>query len=259
MSTTITESHMDHIFERPQSLRARNTHYCPGCGHGVCHRLIAEVIDELGIRETVVGVAPVGCAVLMYNYFEVDMFEASHGRAQAIASGFRRARPDLPLFTYQGDGDLAAIGIAETIHAASRGEKFTTIFINNATYGMTGGQMAPTTLIGQKTATTPDGRTGALSGYPIRVCELLATLDAPAYIARVSVSSARHVIKAKQAIKKAFELQLSGAPYTFVEVLSPCPTDWHMTPTEAAHWLEENMFKQFPLGEIKCVEEGSWK
>ncbi len=247
---------MERIFERPRALRSATTHYCPGCGHGITHRLVAEVIDELGIRETIVGVAPVGCSVLMYNYFDIDMFEASHGRAPAIATGFKRARPDLPVFTYQGDGDLAAIGIAETIHAAARGEKFTTIFINNATYGMTGGQMAPTTLVGQKTATSPTGRNCETAGYPIKVCEMLATLDAPSYIARVSVSSAKHVLKAKQAISKAFQLQLKGFPYTFVEVLSPCPTDWHMTPQEAVEWLEENMFPQYPLGEVKAPKEG---
>lgn len=250
-----TEPLMEKTFQRPQALTTNQTHYCPGCGHGVTHRLIAEVLDELGIREQTVGVAPVGCSVLMYNYMNVDMFEASHGRAPAVATGYKRARPDLVVFTYQGDGDLAAIGMGETIHAAARGEKITTIFINNATYGMTGGQMAPTTLVGQKTSTTPSGRAIERSGYPIKVSEMLAVLDGPSYIARVSVSSAKFIGKAKAAIKKAFELQLNGQAYSLVEVLSPCPTDWHMSPPQAIKWLEENMLPHYPLGEFKVPQE----
>lgn len=242
-------------FQRPEALTTTQTHYCPGCGHGITHRLIAEVIDELGIREKTVGVAPVGCSVLMYNYMNVDMFEAAHGRAPAVATGFKRARPDLCVFAYQGDGDLAAIGMGETIHAAARGEQITVIFINNATYGMTGGQMAPTTLVGQKTATSPQGRQKEQSGYPIKVAEMLSVLDGPSYIARVSVSSAKYIGRAKAAIKKAFEIQLSGKGYALVEVLSPCPTDWHMSPPQAVKWLEENMLPQYPLKEFKTSQE----
>ena len=253
METTIEQ--MEKTFQRPEALFSKQTHYCPGCGHGVTHRLIAEVIDELGIREKTVGVAPVGCSVLMYNYLNVDMLEAAHGRAQAVATGFKRVRPDLFVFTYQGDGDLAAIGMAETVHAAARGEKITAIFINNCTYGMTGGQMAPTTIIGQKTTTTPVGRIAERSGNPIKVSEMLATLDGPSYIARVSVSSAKYLARAKAAIKKAFEMQLNGKGYALVEVLSPCPTDWHMTPHQAVKWLEENMLPFYPLGEFKVPKE----
>jgi 2-oxoglutarate/2-oxoacid ferredoxin oxidoreductase subunit beta len=253
METTIDK--MEKTFQRPDALSETPTHYCPGCGHGIAHRLLAEVIDELGIAERTVGVAPVGCSVLMYNYLNVDMLEAAHGRAQAVATGFKRARPDLIVFSYQGDGDLAAIGMAETVHAASRGEKITAIFINNCTYGMTGGQMAPTTLPNQKTSTTPFGRNIERSGNPIKVSEMLAVLDGPSYIARVSVSSPKHIIKAKAAIKKAFEMQLAGKGYALVEVLSPCPTDWHMTPHQAIKWLEENMLPYYPLGEFKAPKE----
>jgi 2-oxoglutarate/2-oxoacid ferredoxin oxidoreductase subunit beta len=253
METTMEK--MEKTFHRPEALFAKQSHYCPGCGHGITHRLIAEVIDELGIREKTVGVAPVGCSVLMYNYMNLDMLEAAHGRAQAVATGFKRARPDCCVFTYQGDGDLAAIGMAETVHAAARGEKITAIFINNCTYGMTGGQMAPTTLIGQKTTTTPVGRIQERSGNPIKVSEMLAVLDGPEYIARVSVSSPKYVIKAKAAIKKAFEINLRGGNYCLVEVLSHCPTDWHMTPHQAVKWLEENMIPHYPLGEFKTPKE----
>jgi 2-oxoglutarate ferredoxin oxidoreductase subunit beta len=247
---------MEPVYERPRALTAASTHYCPGCGHGIIHRLIAEVIDELGIREKTVVVAPVGCAVLLYNYFDLDSYEAAHGRAPAIATGCKRVHPELVVFTYQGDGDLAAIGTAETVHAAARGEKITTIFINNAIYGMTAGQMAPTTLIGQKTTTTPDGRDPERAGYPIRVCEMLSTLEGVAYDARVSVSSPKNVVQAKRAIMKAFETQIKGLGYSIVEVLSQCPTNWHMTPVESVEWVDGKMASYFPLGEFKSPKEG---
>ena len=247
---------METVYERPKTLTTASTHYCPGCGHGIIHRLIAEVIDELGIRDKTVVVAPVGCAVLLYNYFNLDSYEAAHGRAPAIATGCKRVHPELVVFTYQGDGDLAAIGTAETVHAAARGEKITTIFVNNAIYGMTAGQMAPTTLIGQKTTTTPDGRTPERDGYPIRMCEMLATLEGAAYIARVSVSSPKNVVQAKRTIKKAFETQIKGLGYSLVEVLSQCPTNWHMTTVESVKWVDEKMASYFPLGEFKSPKEG---
>ena len=247
---------LEKVFERPRTLRPVATHYCPGCGHGITHRLVAEVIDELGIREKTVGVAPVGCSVFLYNYLDVDMYEAAHGRAPAVATGCKRVRPELVVFTYQGDGDFASIGTAEAVHAAARGEKITTIFINNAIYGMTGGQMAPTTLIGQKTTTSPMGRTREQAGFPIRMSELLATLGGASYIARVAVNSPKHIIQAKRAIKKAFETQIKGLGYSMVEVLSQCPTGWHMTPFEATKWVEEKMMPYFPLGEFKVPKEG---
>ncbi len=240
---------------RPESLTSKQFHYCPGCTHGIIHRLVAEVMDELEIREKTIGVAPVGCAVLAYEYFNCDMHEASHGRAPAVATGIKRIHPDKVVFTYQGDGDLASIGTAEIVHAAARGEKITTIFVNNAIYGMTGGQMAPTTLIGQKATTAPYGRDAAIQGYPIRVSELLSTLTGAAYIARVSVHTPQHIRKAKAAIKKAFELQLEGKGFTLIEVLSTCPTNWGMTPVESLKWLEENMLPYYPLGEYKTPEE----
>jgi len=247
---------LERVFGRPRTLRRVTTHYCPGCGHGIVHRLVAEAIDELDIREKTVGVAPVGCAVLIYNYLDVDMYEAAHGRAPAVATGCKRVHPELVVFTYQGDGDFASIGIAEAIHAAARGEKITTIFINNAIYGMTGGQMAPTSLIGQKTTTSPMGRTPEQAGFPLRMCELLATLDGSAYIARVSVSSPKNIILAKKAIKKAFETQTRSLGYSMVEVLSHCPTNWHMAAIEAAKWVEEKMMPYYPLGEFKTPKEG---
>lgn len=246
---------METTFQRPKTLLQTPTHYCPGCGHGIIHRLVAEVIDELAIREKTVVVAPVGCAVLLYNYFDLDAYEAAHGRAPAIATGCKRVRPDLIVFTYQGDGDLAAIGTAEAVHVAARGEKITTIFVNNAIYGMTAGQMAPTTLLGQKTTTTPTGRTVEKAGYPIRVCEMISTLSGAAYVARVSVSNPRNVIQAKRAIRKAFETQIKGLGYSLVEVLSQCPTNWHMTPIESTHWVDEVMAKYYPLGEFKTPQE----
>ncbi len=241
------------VFDRPKMLRDVPLHYCPGCTHGIIHRLVAEVLDELGGEGRTVGVAPVGCAVFAYNYFNCDMYEAAHGRAPAAATGIKRVMPDKIVFTYQGDGDLASIGAAEIVHAATRGEKFTTIFVNNAIYGMTGGQMAPTTLLGQKTTTSPAGRSVDKNGYPVRVSEMLATLDGPAYIARVSVHNVKEIMNAKKAIKKAFEYQLAGKGFSLVEVLSTCPTNWGMAPAEALKWLEENMIPQYPLGVKKEV------
>jgi len=246
---------METVFGRPRTLTSASTHYCPGCGHGIIHRLVAEVIDELGIREKTVAVAPVGCAVLLYNYFDLDAYEAAHGRAPAIATGCKRVHPELVVFTYQGDGDLAAIGTAEIVHAAARGERITTIFVNNAIYGMTGGQMAPTTLIGQKTTTTTNGRMPEKAGYPIRVCEMLATLEGASYISRVSVSNSKNIIQAKKAIKKAFETQIKNLGFSLVEVLSQCPTNWHMTPFESTKWVDEKMASYFPLGEFKGPKE----
>jgi len=246
---------MEMVFGRPRTLTSASTHYCPGCGHGIIHRLVAEVIDELGIREKTVAVAPVGCAVLLYDYFDLDAYEAAHGRAPAIATGCKRVHPELVVFTYQGDGDLAAIGTAEIVHAAARGERITTIFVNNAIYGMTGGQMAPTTLIGQKTTTTTNGRMPEKAGYPIRVCEMLATLEGAAYISRVSVSNSKNIIQAKKAIKKAFETQIKNLGFSLVEVLSQCPTNWHMTPVESTKWVDEKMASYFPLGEFKGPQE----
>jgi len=240
------------IFSRPKALYDRVTHYCPGCTHGVAHRLVAEVLDELGVREKALGIAPVGCSVFMYNYINCDCLEAAHGRAPAFATGFKRLRPDMIVFTYQGDGDLASIGTNEIIHAANRGEKFTTIFINNAVYGMTGGQMAPTTLPGQVTTTCPMGRDVNEIGYPIRVAEMIATLRTPSYIERVAVHSPRHIIQAKRAIRKAFTYQKENRCFSLVEVLSTCPTNWGKTPDEATQWLEEQMIPYYPLG---CFKE----
>lgn len=246
---------MNIVFQRPQSLTPVKTHYCPGCTHGIIHRLVAEVIDELGVRENSIGVAPVGCSVLAYNYFNLDMHEAAHGRAPAVATGIKRVHPDKVVFTYQGDGDLAAIGTAEIVHAAARGEKITTIFVNNAIYGMTGGQMAPTTLVGQEAMTAPSGRNAETQGYPIRMSEILATIDGAAYITRVSVHNPQEVAKAKKAIKIAFEMQLAGKGFSCVEVLSTCPTNWGLTPLEALNWLQENMIPYYPLGVKKAPEE----
>ena len=244
------------VFSYPAGLTARPTHYCPGCLHGVAHRLVAESIEELGIRERTVGIAPVGCSVLAYEYFNCDMIEASHGRAPAVATGVKRARPDLVCFTYQGDGDLASIGMAEIVHAANRGERFTVIFYNNAIYGMTGGQMAPTTLVGQKTTTSPTGRDplerGA--GYPIRMSELLATLEAPVYITRQSLLSPKEINRAKRAVKRAFQLQTEG--FAFVELVGTCPTNWGMTPVESIEWSRERMLPVFPVGVFRDREKG---
>lgn len=245
------------VFEPTKGMLDVSTHYCPGCTHGIIHRLVAESLEELGVIDKTIGVAPVGCSVLAYDYFACDMFEAAHGRAPAVATGIKRSLPDKVVFTYQGDGDLAAIGTAEIVHAAARGEKITTIFVNNCIYGMTGGQMAPTTLPGQVTETTPYGRDTKIAGFPIRVSEMLSTLDGAVYVERVSVDSVPNVIKAKKAIKRAFELQLKGAGFTFVEVLSICPTNWGLSPIEALKWLRENMIPYYPLGVKKdTVEEG---
>ncbi|KXG78600.1 2-oxoglutarate oxidoreductase subunit KorB [Fervidicola ferrireducens] len=244
------------VFERPKSLQPTKTHYCPGCGHGVIHRLVAEVMDELGIQDKTIGVAPVGCAVLAYNYFDCDMQQAAHGRAPAVATGIKRALPDRVVFTYQGDGDLAAIGTAEIVHAAARGENITVIFVNNAIYGMTGGQMAPTTLVGQKTETSPYGRDPQMAGYPIRVCEMLATLDGPSFLARAELTDVKNINKAKSYIKKAFEMQLSGKGFSLVEILSPCPTNWGMKPKDAVDWVKNEMVKVFPPGVFKEPKEG---
>jgi 2-oxoglutarate ferredoxin oxidoreductase subunit beta len=241
-------------FARPESLRDVPFHYCPGCHHGIIHRLVAEVIDELKVRDRTVGVVPVGCSVLAYDYFNFDTQEAAHGRAPAVATGVKRVHPDNVVFTYQGDGDLASIGCAEIVHAAARGEKITTVFVNNAIYGMTGGQMAPTTLPEQVTTTSPYGRQPDKVGMPIRVCEMLATLDGAKFIARVAVNNPANMAKAKAAIKKAFEIQLSGLGFAIVEVLSTCPTNWGMTPLEAMTWMEKNMMPYYPLGIFKTPE-----
>jgi 2-oxoglutarate/2-oxoacid ferredoxin oxidoreductase subunit beta len=242
------------VFARTPVLNPVITHYCPGCGHGIVHRLVAEVIEHYGIRDRAVCVSPVGCSVLAYRYIDIDMSEAAHGRAPAVATGIKRARPDLFVFTYQGDGDLAAIGTAETVHAANRGENISVIFVNNAVYGMTGGQMAPTTLLGQKTATSPAGRAAANEGGPIKVCEMLSVLDGPSYIARVAVDKPAAVRKAKQAILTAFGRQIEGKGFSLVEVLSPCPTYWRMSPPEAMAAVDNWMVKAFPLGVFKDKE-----
>ena len=242
---------MAKVFERPHALSDVTLHYCPGCTHGIIHRLVAEIIDELGIEGKTIGVAPVGCSVFAYNYFECDMQQASHGRAPAVATGIKRANPANVVFTYQGDGDLAAIGTAETVHAATRGENITVIFVNNAIYGMTGGQMAPTSLVGQVTQTTPYGRKTETQGYPIKVCEMLSTLDGTAYAERVSVDDIKNIKKAKAAIKKAFEYQIDKKGFSIVEVLSTCPTNWGLSPKEAITWLRENMMPVYPLGVYK--------
>ena len=242
------------VFDRPKSLKDNVFHYCPGCAHGIVHRIIAQTIDELGIQKDVVGVAPVGCAVFAYNYFDVDMIEASHGRAPAVATGIKRADPSKIVFAYQGDGDLASIGMTETVHTAARGENLTIIFINNAIYGMTGGQMAPTSLPGQVTKTSPYGRDTSLVGYPVKVCELLSTLECPYYIERVAVNNIRNVRAAEKAIKRAFQNQIDGKGYSFVEVVAACPTNWKMTPVEANKWVQGPMLDYYPLGVYKDKE-----
>ncbi len=239
------------VFQKPHALTDKATHYCPGCTHGIIHRLVAECIDELGIEGKTIGVAPVGCAVMAYDYFSCDMIQAPHGRAPAVATGVKRSLPDSFVFTYQGDGDLAAIGTAETVHSATRGENISVIFVNNAIYGMTGGQMAPTTLPNQVTQTTPYGRDVNIAGYPVRVCEMLATLDGTAYIERVSVDCVKNVNAAKRAIKKAFQTQLDGKGFSLVEVVSACPTNWGLAPNDALNWLRDNMLPYYPLGVYK--------
>ena len=244
------------VFKKPHALTDVPFHYCPGCTHGIVHRLVAEVIDELGVEGNTTGVASVGCSVYSYNYFNCDMVQAPHGRAPAVATGIKRAQPKNVVFTYQGDGDLAAIGTAETVHAATRGENITVIFINNTIYGMTGGQMAPTTLPGQVTQTTPYGRDVKTAGYPLRICEMLSNVDGVALAQRVTVDSVKNVRAAKKAIKKAFEYQMEGLGYTIVEVLSTCPTNWGLSPQAAIKRLQDEMIPYYPLGVYKDVKEG---
>lgn len=242
------------VFEKSKVLTDAPLHYCPGCTHGIIHRLVAEVIEELGIEGRTIGVAPVGCSVMAYDYFTTDFIQAPHGRAPAVATGVKRADPENNVvFTYQGDGDLAAIGTAETVHAAARRENITVIFVNNAIYGMTGGQMAPTTLPGQVTQTSPYGRDVETVGYPVKVCELLSNVDGAAYLERVAVNNPANVKKAKKAIKKAFQNQLDGKGFSLVEVVSTCPTNWGMTPEKALKWLEDNMLPYYPLGVYKDI------
>lgn len=241
------------VFQKPHALTDAPFHYCPGCTHGIIHRLVAEVIDELGIEGNTVGIAPVGCSVFAYNYFNCDMIEAPHGRAPAVATGVKRANPELTVFTYQGDGDLAAIGTAETVHVGARGENITIIFVNNAIYGMTGGQMAPTTLLGQVTTTSPYGRIREIQGNPIRVCEMVSTLDGVAYAERVSVDCVKNVVNAKRAIKKGFMMQQEKKGLSIIEVLSTCPTNWGLSPEKAIDWLRENMIEHYPLGVYKDI------
>lgn len=243
------------VFDKPHALADVPLHYCPGCTHGIVHRLVAEVIDELGIEGRTIGIAPVGCSVMAYDYFTCDMIEAAHGRAPAVATGVKRSDPDSIVFTYQGDGDLASIGMAETVHSAARNENITVIFINNAIYGMTGGQMAPTSLPGQVTQTSPYGRDVNLCGYPIKVCEMLSQLDGPEYLARVAVNNVKNVKNAKKAIKKAFENQVNGRGFSLVEVISSCPTNWGMTPAKALEWIDEKMIPYYPLGVYKDRSE----
>ncbi len=243
------------VYEKTKGLTDKQTHYCPGCTHGIIHKLVGEVLVELGVLGKTVGVAPVGCSVLAYDYFNCDMHEAAHGRAPAVATGIKRVLPNHTVFTYQGDGDLASIGTAEIVHAAHRGEKFTTIFVNNAIYGMTGGQMAPTTLIGQKATTSPYGRDQATAGMPLKVSEMLATINGAAFVERVSVHDVPNIRKAKKAIKKAFQVQIDGLGFGIVEVLSTCPTNWGITPVDSLTWLKENMIPYFPLGNFRTPEE----
>jgi 2-oxoglutarate ferredoxin oxidoreductase subunit beta len=241
-------------FQKPKSMSDAQTHYCPGCTHGVIHRLIAETMDELGIQGRTVGIAPVGCAVLAYHYFDCDFQEAAHGRAPAMATGIKRVRPDLMVFTYQGDGDLASIGMGEIIHAANRGEKFTTIFVNNTVYGMTGGQMAPTTMPNQRTTTSPYGRDIENTGMPVKVAELIASLQTPAYVTRQAVIKPKYIRKAKKAIRKAFEYQMAGTCFSLVELISTCPTNWGKTPLESIRWAETDLLPYYQLGDYKTPE-----
>lgn len=243
------------VYTRPESLTEVTTHYCPGCTHGTAHRLIAEVLDEMGIREKTIGVAPVGCSVFAYNYFNHDFVEAAHGRAPAMATGIKRVRPENTVYTYQGDGDLASIGMAEIVHAAIRGENITVVFINNAIYGMTGGQMAPTTLPGMKTTSSPLGRDVELAGYPIRMAEMLSTVDGASYIVRRSLHNPANIRKAKKAIRHAFEVQERGLGFSMVELLSTCPTNWKMTPVESMGFVEEHMLPTYPIGDYKMHPE----
>ncbi len=243
------------VYERPVSLATTTTHYCPGCTHGTAHRLIAEVLDEMGIREKTIGVAPVGCSVFAYDYFNHDFVEAAHGRAPAMATGIKRVRPQNTVYSYQGDGDLASIGMAEIVHAAIRGENITVIFLNNAIYGMTGGQMAPTTLPGMKTTSSPNGRDVEEAGYPVRMAEMLATIDGASYVVRRSLHNPANIRKSKKAIRTAFEVQERGLGFSIVELLSSCPTNWKITPSEALGFIEESMVPYFPLGDYKIMPE----
>jgi 2-oxoglutarate/2-oxoacid ferredoxin oxidoreductase subunit beta len=242
---------MKKVFSRPKSLKTTAFHYCGGCGHSIAHRLIAESIDELDIQGRIIGVPPAGCAVIAYNYFDIDMLESPHGRGCAVATGIKRVLPDRVVFSYQGDGDLAAIGTAETFHAANRGENITVIFINNAVYGMTGGQMAPTTLLGQSSTTTPPGRSAILDGHPVHFSEILGQLPGTMYIERCAVNTPANIIKAKKAVKKAFQYQIDNVGFSLIEILSQCPTNWKMSPVEACRWVNDVMAKEYPLGIIK--------
>ncbi len=244
---------MKKVISRPKLLKNVTLHYCPGCGHSIIHRLIAELIEELDIRDRTICVPPCGCAVLAYNYIDVDMIEAAHGRATAVATGMKRCLPDRVIITYQGDGDLAAIGTAELIHSANRGESITSIFVNNGVYGMTGGQMAPTTLPGQKTTTTPSGRDNNRDGPPMKMSEFLSSLEGAVYLARTSVHTAKHIKKTKKYIKKAFEVQLENKGFSMVEILSPCPSNWKLSPVDSCRWIEEEMIGHFPLGVVKDI------
>lgn len=254
METALDKGAAEAVFPRPQTLLEVPTHYCPGCGHGIVHRLVAEAIDELGVREDTIAVTSIGCSVFAYDYLDLDAVEAPHGRAPAVATAIKRCNPTRIVFTYQGDGDLAAIGTAEIVHAAARGEKITVIFVNNAIYGMTGGQLAPTTPLGVPTTSTPDGREPGRDGYPLRISEMLATLEGTAYIFRGSLHTPAHVIKTKRAIKLAFQVQQAGLGLALVEVLSPCPLNWDVSPQQSLDWIVKRMLPVFPLGEIKTVE-----
>ena len=247
---------MKKIYTRPESLKRVPFHYCPGCGHSIIHRLVAELIDEMNLKHRIIGVPPPGCSVFAYNYFDVDMLESAHGRGAAVATGIKRAFPEIIVFSYQGDGDLAAIGTAETIHAANRGEKISVVFVNNAVYGMTGGQMAPTTLINQQTTTTPYGRNTGLEGNPLKMSEMLALLDGAVYLERTAVNTPSNIRKTKKALRKTFQVQLDGLGFSLVEILSPCPVNWKMSPLEAWHWIDKEMTKVFPLGVIKDTTGG---
>ena len=248
---------MKKTYSRPKSLKKSVFHYCPGCGHSIIHRIMCEVIDEMNIQEKTIGIPPPGCSVFAYNYFDVDMLESAHGRGAAVATGVKRAYPEAIVFTYQGDGDLAAIGTAETIHTANRGECITAIFINNAVYGMTGGQMAPTTLLEQTTTTTPYGRDPGLEGHPLKMSEIVAMTEGAVYVERTAVNSPANIKKSKAAIKKAFQVQIDKLGFSLVEILSPCPTNWKMTPVESWKWVDKTMNKVFPLGVIKDITTGS--
>jgi 2-oxoglutarate ferredoxin oxidoreductase subunit beta len=239
------------VYQRPEAFTDVSTHYCPGCTHGVAHRLIAEVLDEMGLAEKTIGVAPVGCSVFAYNYFDTDFVEAAHGRAPAMATGIKRVLPDRVVFTYQGDGDLASIGMGEIMHAAGRGENITVVFINNAIYGMTGGQMSPTTLPGQKTTSSPSGRDVEMQGYPLKMSETIATMDGAGYVVRRSLHDPKNIRQAKKALRTAFETQIRGLGFSMVELLSTCPTNWGITPLESLKWLEEHMLPVYPLGDYK--------